>query len=220
MAAEESLAVVQLCENLPADEGTIALAREKGVAIEIGTRGIDSLESALGIAQLAHSPIVRLVIDTQDDEPSVSEATERLLVYREQFEEAGVVLAIENHDRFRSSMLAGLVESLGSHWAGICLDTANSLGSLEGPEETTRMLAPYSVCVHIKDVVARRESDMLGFRIYGVPAGTGSVDIGFVLQEVRSYRDSFSVILEQWLPLAEDEVAGMNAGLRTLRTCL
>ena len=45
---------------------------------------------------------------------------------------AGVCLAIENHDRFPCATLAEILDRLDSPCAGICLDTANSLGCLEG----------------------------------------------------------------------------------------
>ena len=54
------------------------------------------------------------------------------------FEEAGVVLAIENHDKFSTDELVYMVEELGPSWVGICLDTVNSFGALEGPRSWLR----------------------------------------------------------------------------------
>ena len=45
-----------------------------------------------------------------------------------------MTLAIENHDRFNSTTLVEILERIDSDRVGICLDTVNSFGALEGPE--------------------------------------------------------------------------------------
>ena len=56
-------------------------------------------------------------------------------------------------------------------YVGICLDTVNSFGSLEGPEVVIETLAPYTVNLHIKDFDIRRTDHNMGFTIFGTPAG-------------------------------------------------
>ena len=87
------------------------------------------------------------------------------------------MLAIENHDRFPAERLAGIVESIGSPQVGICLDTVNSFGCLEGPEHVAAHLAPFVSSLHVKDFTIRRAGHMMGFEITGTPAGQGMLDI-------------------------------------------
>lgn len=112
-------------------------------------------------------------------------------------QDAGVGIAIENHDRFRSPDLLALVQRLGPMF-GVCLDTANSLGCLEGPLETAACLAPAAVMLHVKDVRAERLDHMLGFKVTGRPAGKGDVDLAAILDLVRQHGRVEAALLEQW----------------------
>ena len=80
------------------------------------------------------SPLLRVVLDTDDHHPSADEAVSTLHSVLPDFERAGVCLAIENHDRFPAAVLARMLQRLDSPHVGICLDTANSLGCGEGLE--------------------------------------------------------------------------------------
>ena len=86
------------------------------------------------------------------------EAVARLRPLLAEFENAGVRLAIENHDRFPSSTLAWMIRQLGPERAGICLDTVNSFGALEGPEIVVQNLArtPCACTSKILTSAARR----------------------------------------------------------------
>src|SRR4029434_5656635 len=112
-------------------------ARDLRIDIELGTRGLEpeNLRAHLCLATRFRSPFVRLVIDSHGDEPADGEAVARLRPLVPEFARAGVKLAIENHDRFPVRVLEQMVQQLGVAHAGICLDTVNSLGSLEMPEE-------------------------------------------------------------------------------------
>jgi sugar phosphate isomerase/epimerase len=115
-----------------------------------------------------------------------------------EFQAAGVLLACENHDRFPARTLGEIIERLGPEWTGICLDTANSFGALEGPHVVVETLAPYTVNLHLKDIVIYRAVHTMTFIIDGRPVGQGMVDIPWVLDEVRRYGRDMNVILEMW----------------------
>ncbi|CAN5369242.1 TIM barrel protein [soil metagenome] len=191
-ASDHGAEAVQCCENLPWHSG---LNAPNGLTVETGLRGIgDELLVHLAWAQEHGSGFVRLVIDRGDDEPSPQEAVERLRPYAARYRNADVTLAIENHDRYPAAILRGMVEELG---CGVVLDTANSLGCLEGTETVVETLAPYVVNLHAKDVRAVRKPDMLGFDVVGAPLGEGGIDWAGVIKRLPRV---VSVTLEQWVP--------------------
>jgi sugar phosphate isomerase/epimerase len=218
LARAEALGVrvVQFADNLPinrlADVELAALresAERRQIEVEIGTCGIDpeNLDSQLRLAQYFKSPIVRVVLDTVDRRPTPDEVVASLRCVLPAFERAGVCLAIENHDRFPSATLAEILDRLGSPWAGICLDTANSLGCLEVVETVLEVLGPRTVNLHIKDFEICRPRHQKGFVIEGRPAGQGQLDIPRLLARLRALGRDPNAILELWPPPEADSAA-------------
>jgi len=208
-AAGLGVRVVQIADNLPlhcmSARGLSALARRAhalGVSIEVGTRGIapENLLTYLRIARQFESPILRVVVDTTEHHPSEEEIVSTLRGIAGEFERAYVCLAIENHDRFKAAALARIVRRVRSRAVGICLDTANSLGALEGPEAVTRILLPMAMNLHLKDFIVRRVSHQMGFAVEGRPAGQGQLDIPWLLERARNRRRDLNAILELWTP--------------------
>jgi sugar phosphate isomerase/epimerase len=206
-ASRLGVRVVQFCDNLPlaalapaAQEALQERARRLGIAVEVGTRGLapEPLRAHLALARRFGSPFLRLVLDGPGDEPTPEEAAARLLPMMPEFEAAGVRLAIENHDRFRSADLARLVGTLGRDRAGICLDTVNSFGALEGPEAVVEALGPLALCAHVKDFTVRRPDHRMGFVVEGCAAGCGRLDVPWLLRRLGEARP-FSAILETWV---------------------
>lgn len=207
-AVELGVDVAQFCDNLPLTtlsprglEEFTASAEANRIAIEVGTRGIADLSNLLAHLDLARrfrAPFVRVVLDSEGHEPSPEETVARLHPLLPRFADAGVKLAIENHDRFRSAALARVIEQLGPHRAGVCLDTVNSFGSLEGPEVVVRTLAPYTLNLHVKDFTIARVSSQMGFVIEGCPAGRGRLDIPWLLDQLRAAGRDVNAILELW----------------------
>jgi sugar phosphate isomerase/epimerase len=208
IARQLKVRVVQLCDNLPLArlsgpelEAFGTAARDLQLQIELGARGLDpdNLRAYLGLARRFGCPFLRLVIDSPGDEPSADETVTRLRSWRPEFEAAGVKLAIENHDRFRSDTLASVIEQLGPDWAGICLDTVNSFGALEGPEVVVQRLGEFTLCLHVKDFVVRRVSHQMGFLLEGCPAGQGRLDVPWLLAQLAHCPHEFNAILETWV---------------------
>lgn len=208
-AHDLGVGVVQICENLPLDRLSPAdldslsrRARELGISVEAGTRGVSShhLLAYLELARRLGSPIVRTVTDTADRQPSDEELVQALRRVAPAFEAARIPLAIENHGRHAAARLVRLLEAVGSLHVGICLDTTNSLGVLERPEETVAVLAPWAVNLHVKDYTIRRMSHQFGYEITGCPAGAGLLDIPAVLDRLRQAERDVNVIVELWTP--------------------
>jgi sugar phosphate isomerase/epimerase len=201
------VSVVQYCDNLPLDalsesqlEDIEKCASDYGISIEVGVRGIDAemLKTNLELAIRFKSPILRIVIDSPQCQPLSADVPALLRPMLKSFEQANVCLAIENHDRFTARELSSIVSQLESPYIGICLDTVNSFGALEGPEAVVSVLAPWVVSLHIKDFVIRRTSNYLGFVIEGCPAGQGRLNIPWVLDQLRRSNRHPNAIVEQW----------------------
>lgn len=201
--------VVQIADNLPlprlAPAEIAALANrasEVGIDVEVGTRGIkvDHLRTYLDLAVRFDSPILRVVTDTADHQPSEDEIVTTILALVPALEETGVTLAIENHDRFTSKTLVDLLQRIDNEYVGICLDTVNSFGALEGPGRVVETLGPWTVNLHVKDFAITRASHQMGFTVEGRPAGRGRLDVPGLLSRLRSMDRDVNAILELWTP--------------------
>jgi sugar phosphate isomerase/epimerase len=222
-AAALNVTVVQIADNLPLDrvdpaelDRLAARAGTLGIAIEVGTRGIapDHLRAYLRLAQRLASPILRVVIDTPSHRPSADEIVDTLRSFVPDLHEAGVTLAIENHDRFPAATFVRIVERIDSDHVGVCLDTANSFGALEGPAVVVETLAPWTVNLHVKDFDVVRVPHQMGFAIEGRPAGQGRLDVPWLLARLRAASRAAghdpNAILELWTP-PEETLAGTIA---------
>ncbi len=208
-AARLRVGLVQFCDNLPLTKLPAAeldrfeaRARELKIQIELGTLGLNP-ENLRAYGQLARRfacPFVRIVVDSPGDEPTPEEIIARLRPIVAEFSAAGVKIAIENHDRLKSRTLAWIIEQLGPERVGVCLDTVNSFGSLEGPEVVVATLGRYTLCLHAKDFTIRRVSHRMGFILEGCPAGQGQLDVPWLLRQLAASPHPFNVILETWVP--------------------
>lgn len=232
-AARFHVKVVQFCENLPLAklsqrelDSFERRVRELGLEVELGTRGLatDNLRLNLRLAQRFGCSFLRLVIDSAGDEPAAEQAVAWLEPVLTEFEAAKVRLAIENHDRFGSATLAWIIQQLGPERVGVCLDTVNSFGALEGPEIVVQNLAPYTLCLHVKDFTVRRPPHQMGFVVEGCAAGQGRLDVPWLLAALKPSPHSFNAILESWVTPGEAleatiarESAWADEGVRYLR---
>lgn len=206
-AADFEVPVVQIADNLPLhrlpDEQIREIGRfatERNIRIEPGARKMtnEMLNRYLEVAVQLNAPLIRFVIDGPDFQPSLSDVHRIIRRALSALEEKGVVLAIENHDRFRAREFAAMVEKAASSQVGICLDTVNSMGAGEGLETVIGLLAPLAVNLHLKEFCVERVFHKMGFVIEGKPLGKGMLPVGDLLAKVSPRCQS--AILEQWTP--------------------
>jgi 3-oxoisoapionate decarboxylase len=218
-AADLGLKLAQIGDNLPlhslSDAALTAIrddAQRRGLAVEVGTRGIQTphLLRYVEIARFLGSPILRVVVDTKEHHPSPAEVVDLIRAGLPALEQAGITLAIENHDRFKVASLVDILKALDTPRVGICLDTVNSFGSLEGPDVVVEALAPYVVNLHVKEFVVKRAGHAMGFEITGRPTGQGMLDIPWLLSKLAGR--TFNAIIEAWLPMqiTIDETVAME----------
>jgi len=233
-AAALKVSVVQIADNLPLhklDSEELRDVRDQaaslGIKIEIGTRGVDPdhLLLYLSLALELDAVLIRTLTNTLESQPSLEQAEQWIREVLPEFESNGVTLGLENYEKHSCFALASLVRRLDSKRVGICLDTVNSLGALEPPEGVVKTLAPLTVNLHIKDFVIERVPYKMGFVVSGAPAGSGRLDIPWLLKQMRS-DDSVSAILEQWPPPKESVEATIameqewaEQGVQYLRSC-
>lgn len=224
--ADLGVHLAQIADNLPLDALDSAersrlrrLADSLGVQLEVGTRGltVSNVTEYLEIARELGSPVLRMVIDRGEFRPGLGEIGEILAAVLPRFEKQGVTLAIENHDRFRSSEFADIVRSSRSPNIGICLDTANSFGALEGPEVVIETLGPLAVNLHVKDFTIERVSHQMGFVVEGSEAGKGRLSIPALLARLRDFGRNPNAIIELWVTAEASIEATLEKEARWLR---
>ena len=201
--------VLQIADNLPIghlsnDElGKLKTKADAlGISLEVGTRGIATANIArfLEIAAILGSPILRIVIDTKEHEPTIDEINSLLTPFADQFRNLNIKLAIENHDRLACAQFNEIIDRLGDDWVGICLDTVNSLGAVEAPNTVVPALAPRAINVHMKDFEIVRSNGQMGFTVQGTALGQGRLDVPGVIAAVGGSKCDITSVIELWTP--------------------
>lgn len=88
--------------------------------------------------------------------------------------DAGLAVAIENHQDLGSEELLAVAEEAGPN-VGIALDTGNPFAVAEDPVAFASRVAPRIQHVHLKDYVSQFTSE--GFRLIRCPIGDGCVPL-------------------------------------------
>jgi len=205
------LGVLQICENMNLDmtvedyERLGEVAKSRGITLELGTAGMDLpiWNKYVRIADLTGSHLLRVY--SQKKEP-IDGLVKRIRDFLPVLRDRELTLAIENSSMclYNSHQLAEIFRQIDDPLVGACIDTANSLGLLERPLETVKVLSPYAVSLHLKDFCIKRET-VSGFTIFGVPLGKGMLDVKAVLNTIKESNRDPNILLEQWMERKDDE---------------
>ncbi len=233
-AAELKVQIVQVADNLPLDQFSKTElqkirnhADDLGIQIEVGSKKmtLNNLETYLQIAAFFESPILRFVIDGEGFHPALKEIHSIIKNAVSLLEANKIILAIENHDRFKAAEFVEMVEKAGSDYVAICLDSVNSMGAGEGLETVIGKLAPFTVNLHVKEFSVKRVFHKMGFVIEGCPLGEGMLPVLEIIQKVP--KNCNSAILEQWTPpedtlekTIEKEARWAEQGIKYLKSVL
>jgi 3-oxoisoapionate decarboxylase len=227
-----NVSAVQYGDNLPLHQLSVSQwqalrheADERGLAIQVGTKGLttDTLKTYLKLAWEARSPFLRMVIDDGSYQPVIEEVVTLINQKLPALRDAGVMLSIENHDRFTAQELLYIATRTDPEWVGFCLDTTNSFGAGQTVSEVLTMLRQGRVVnLHAKDFTAHRVAHKMGFVIEGCEPGTGLVNLPALLLDITHGLDwpkqavkplpdllngprrpifPLTITLEQWPPL-------------------
>lgn len=221
-ASELKAEVVQFADNLALENYTrdelarlLSFAEKRAIAIEVGAKGLtpERLNMYAYIAEFLHADVLRFIIDDNNYEPLPDTVIEVIRPCIPILEKAKVRLALENHDRLKCAEFVSIVEACNSPFVGICLDTVNSLGIPEGTAEVIDTLSPFTLNLHVKDFSIGRLDHKMGFRVEGMPAGEGKLDISGLFSKLSAMGKCRSAILELWTPFGptlEDTIAREN----------
>ena len=199
--------LLQIGDNLPLHtfeparlERLARRAQDEGVQLEIGARRLTagSVWEYIHIARRVGAKLIRFVIDDADYHPTPAEVAGVLREVNPHLH--GLVLGIENHDRFSAATLRSMIDAAGSDRIGVCLDTANSLGAGEGIDAVADILGPLTVNLHVKDFAIERVPHLMGLSVSGRPAGEGMLDVPRLLQRLAGYGRCPTAVLELWTP--------------------
>lgn len=213
VARLHGLSCIQIGDNLPIhtfDSSRRQKLRQnlanEGIRLELGARGLtaEHLDTYIELAKYFHSPLLRFVIDDGSYRPLLSTVIDIIEDFVPTLNHENIILAIENHDRFKARELVDLMEAIGNRNVGICLDCVNSLGAGEGLDHVVKLLSPYAVNLHIKDFTIERAEHFMGFSVRGTPAGKGMANFPALAERIIKFNRCQSAILEQWVPFQSD----------------
>jgi 3-oxoisoapionate decarboxylase len=206
-ARELGLRLVQTGPNLdvsrlpePELERFIGSAKDWGIQLELGTRGLDfeHLRRQAALARRMGAKLIRTLPELNGTYLSegrlIPPALKPLIPL---LRGEGLQLGIEN-GRTPAEELSAALDEAGAGCVGVVLDMVNSLAVPEGWKDVTSRLARHVMCVHYKDFAIRRAWHMMGFLCEGVPAGQGMVDAAWLFETLRESPYDFNVIIEQW----------------------
>jgi sugar phosphate isomerase/epimerase len=202
LCAEQGLAGVELpiSEAQCAEPGLTRLvdsARSRNLTVILDGMVVDEAELTrlIGVARRVsglQQPVVRAILsrllcgDRRPMEGGWEAHLQRLTGILRRVapiaRDAGVHIALENHQDAGSDELIQLCEESDPEVIGVCLDTANPLAVGEDCVEFARKTAPYLRHVHLKDYTMHAAP--LGFRLVRCACGDGVVDFPAVLSAV------------------------------------
>lgn len=200
----------QICDYAPLEamseaelRDAAAAARDLGIAVELGTKGIepDRLARFLDLAGVFDARLVRSMLASPEHRPTLAQADEWLRAALPAYEASGVDLALETYEQVATADLVALVAGIDSARLGICLDPANVVARLELPRDCVEATAPYVKNVHVKDFAFARQPGWVGFTYGGAPMGEGLHDYAHLLETVRprQHEPEVNEIVEHWL---------------------
>ena len=163
--------------------------------LEMGTSQ-ERLEDLLRVVDIAAGMVmglVRLVVGTythwgmEPADTSVERLVPRVTEACHHAAERGIRLAIETHTALPVSALAKLIGRVDAPNLGVVLDTANVVRVGSDLTEATRLLAPLTDMVHVKDLdLSAADSGNPGGWWPCTSLGQGDLDLPGVLAELRS----------------------------------
>jgi sugar phosphate isomerase/epimerase len=86
----------------------------------------------------------------------------------------GITIAVENHGDIQARELLDVIQTAGTDFTGVCLDSGNPMWVLEDPLMSLEILGPHVVSTHLRDSVVFRHPRGIAFQWTAV--GEGVID--------------------------------------------
>ena len=168
----------------------------------------EHLSLAIRAARALGSPVIRVVLGTWEDrltDGGIDRHIESLLGVCARAKslavDSNVKIAIENHaGDMHSTELAKLVETAGTDYVGVNLDSGNALWTLEDPIDNLRNLARYVLTTSLRDGAVWEIPD--GAAVAWTAMGEGQMDL-------RNYFMLFDRLCPS-IPVHIETISGFN----------
>lgn len=163
----------------------------------------ETLEDAIRCARAIGAPLIRVGLSPVLEgarakwgarwDEMVSHARATLIREAPRAADAGLTLAIEDHQDFGSEELVAMSEEAGAN-VGVVLDTGNPFAVGEDPVAFTRRAAHRIRHVHLKDYRAQFTDE--GYRLVRCAIGDGCVPLAEMAAVLGQYHSSLTASLE------------------------
>lgn len=177
-------------------EGELRLPKEEGdlPAFEAEAGRIREAGATVARAVLAGGRRYEIFPTMEAFEAFRAQASRSLALAEPVLAKRRLKLAVENHKDLTCEELVSLMESIGSEWVGVLVDTGNNIALLEEPQGVAEALAPFALSVHLKDMAVQPDAD--GFLLSEVPLGTGMLDLRRLVATLRKANPGIVLNLE------------------------
>jgi sugar phosphate isomerase/epimerase len=219
----------QICDYAPLEQmddaqltDAAAAARDLGLTVELGTKGIEPerLARFLDLAAVFDARLVRSMLYSPENRPTMTQAEDWLRAALPAYEASGVDLALETYEQVATAELVGLIERIGSDRLGVCLDPANVVARLELPRDCVEATASVVKNVHVKDFAFARQPGWVGFTYGGAAMGDGLHDYPHLLETVRPRERGINEVVEHWLSWQGDAETTIRTEREWTRTTI
>jgi 3-oxoisoapionate decarboxylase len=211
-AREAGVERLQVCENtrplaMSKSEWQEArrCAADVGVDIQLGCKTLraETVERYLHLAQDLGCSQLRIVMEEPPEHATRENVAALLEVIVPRMQALGIRLAVENHFDIASALLRELVSIYPPEAVGFCVDTANSLRSIESPREVFDLLGERAYCYHLKDY--RVVGSLISFSVVGAPLGEGDLDLDGCLRTILKREPVPPLFVETWTPTEDNQ---------------
>ena len=93
----------------------------------------------------------------------------------------GVTLALEPHMDYRCAEFVRVIEAVASPNLRLVLDVASPLAVTEDPLDAARLVAPYVVATHLRDMRVQALTEVATGALFHTPIGEGHVPVDRIL---------------------------------------
>lgn len=189
-----------------------SIADEIGIELEFRTLGTDIgiLSDDIRLAHRLGASFLRTLVsghynynDPQTQRQTLESAVVGLKGVSPLLDELGMTLGVENHADIKSLELIELIERVDSVRIRVLLDLCNSIIVFEDPCDTIEMLSPYTVGVHVKDIVIGRHH-FVDFCHLCVPLGEGIIDFKYTMEQLQANCPEARFVIEAVHPPLPD----------------
>ena len=198
---------LQVCENTRPLEMSKAewqqarrCAADLGVELQLGCKTLraETVERYLQLAQELSCNQLRIVMEEPPEHATRDNVARLFEAIVPRMQAAGMRLAVENHFDIASALLLELASIYPPEVVGFCVDTANSLRSIESPIEVVSLLRERAYCYHLKDY--RVVGSLISFSVVGAPLGEGDLDLDGCLRLIFGHKPGPPLFVETWTP--------------------